>query len=87
MDTTMESEDTKMNKRRTSRREQKNKRLKRVQIMEHREVLTLDETNAAQQGKAIVKHNGLVIHTPHLKRFYFCDGFKFNTGEHHRHIG
>jgi len=87
MDATAESEDTKMNKRRTSRREQKNKRLKRIQFIEHKTTLTPEETNAAQQGRAIVKHNQLAIRAPRLNFTYMLGGFAVPSGKRHRHIG
>lgn len=83
---TVERQDD-MNKRRTSRRAQKNKRLYRVKIQEQKITLTLADTSAARQGKAIVKHQRQVIHAPRLRLTYKLDGFTVPTGNKHRKLG
>lgn len=45
------------------------------------------EKTMVRQGKAINFMQVNTVKTPHLKRFYFCDRQKFNTGERVRHIG
>lgn len=48
---------------------------------------TLQDVHAEVQGKAIVKHNKLVIHAPRINFTYMLDGFAVPSGKKYRKIG
>jgi hypothetical protein len=76
-----------MNKRRTSRREQKNKRLHRVKLQEQKIVQTLDDNSAEREGIAIAKHHRQVIHAPRINFTYRIGDYVIPSGKKHRKIG